>query len=112
MSSSEPFTDTESVRSGFDPTVIDSDAASEFPLTVSVTVGSVFNSGDGVEVAADVGVGVATAVNENTSRPAVMRLVSTTVRANALFLPSERDMNHDMSELNKSSLIACHNSRW
>jgi hypothetical protein len=79
---------------------------------VSVTIGSVVDSGDGVEVAVDVAVGVATAVNEDTSRPVVMRLMSTTVRANALFRPSECDMNHAMSELNKSSLIIWRNSRW
>jgi len=97
VSSSEPFTDTESARSGLEPTVIDSDDDSESPLTASVIVGSVVDSGEddevedvvdvGVCVGVDVGVGVgvATAKSGVRSKPVVMRLISMSMRASDLF---------------------------
>jgi hypothetical protein len=91
VSSSEPFTDTESARSGLEPTVIDSDDDSESPLTASVIVGSVVDSGeddeveDVVDVGVCVGVGVATAMSGVRSKPVVMRLITMSMRASDLF---------------------------
>jgi hypothetical protein len=72
VSSLDSFTDTESVRSGSDPTVIDSVGVSESPSTLSATAGS-----------DDAGAGVVAVIIGIMNKPVAMMIVKARVKTTA-----------------------------